>query len=61
MTRRVCSLILVAMLIWLMDCCEVDTKPRRIILDTDVGTDDLFALSYLLKQNRSEFDLKVLF
>ncbi|XP_078179184.1 nucleoside hydrolase 5-like isoform X3 [Carex rostrata] len=33
-------------------------KPRRLLLDTDMDTDDFFALLYLLKQNRSEFDLK---
>ncbi|KAF5815533.1 putative ribonucleoside hydrolase [Helianthus annuus] len=32
----------------------------RAILDTDVDTDDLFALLYLLKSNRSEFNLQVL-
>ncbi|EYU43866.1 hypothetical protein MIMGU_mgv1a025646mg [Erythranthe guttata] len=32
--------------------------PRRILLDTDVDTDDLFALLYILKLNRSEFDLQ---
>ncbi|KAG5554894.1 hypothetical protein RHGRI_012453 [Rhododendron griersonianum] len=32
--------------------------PHRILLDTDVDTDDLFALLYLLKLNRSEFDLQ---
>ncbi|XP_040379822.1 uncharacterized protein LOC102700802 isoform X1 [Oryza brachyantha] len=32
--------------------------PRRILVDTDMDTDDLFALLYLLKQNRSEFELK---
>ncbi|CAN6337636.1 unnamed protein product [Urochloa humidicola] len=32
--------------------------PHRILVDTDMDTDDLFALLYLLKQNRSEFDLK---
>ncbi|MFS7922995.1 putative ribonucleoside hydrolase [Helianthus anomalus] len=30
----------------------------RAILDTDVDTDDLFALLYLLKSNRSEFNLQ---
>lgn len=35
-------------------------KPRRILVDTDMDTDDLFALLYLLKQNRSEFDVKVI-
>ena len=34
-------------------------QPHRILLDTDVDTDDLFALLYLLKLNRSEFDLQV--
>jgi hypothetical protein len=33
--------------------------PHRILVDTDMDTDDLFALLYLLKQNRSEFELKV--
>lgn len=33
--------------------------PRQILLDTDVDTDDFFALLYLLKLNRSEFNLKV--
>lgn len=33
-------------------------KPRRILLDTDVDTDDFFALLYLLKLNRSEFELE---
>ena len=33
--------------------------PHRILVDTDMDTDDLLALLYLLKQNRSEFDVKV--
>ncbi|KAJ6319192.1 hypothetical protein OIU76_014509 [Salix suchowensis] len=33
-------------------------KPHRILLDTDVDTDDFFALLYLLKLNRSEFELE---
>lgn len=37
----------------------VEGKPQRILLDTDVDTDDLFALLYLLKLNRSEFLLEV--
>ncbi|KAJ1428824.1 Ribonucleoside hydrolase-like [Sesbania bispinosa] len=36
----------------------VEGKPRRILLDTDVDTDDFFALLYLLKLNRSEFHLE---
>ncbi|GAB2295117.1 Nucleoside hydrolase 3 [Dionaea muscipula] len=31
---------------------------HRILLDTDVGIDDVFALLYLLKLDRAEFDLK---
>jgi len=34
--------------------------PRRILLDTDVDTDDLFAILYLLKQDRAEFDLEAI-
>ncbi|KAF5774348.1 putative ribonucleoside hydrolase [Helianthus annuus] len=33
--------------------------PYRILLDTDVDVDDLFAILYLLKLNRSEFNLQV--
>ncbi|KAK3011360.1 hypothetical protein RJ639_012069, partial [Escallonia herrerae] len=33
-------------------------QPHRILLDTDVDVDDVFALLYLLKLNRSEFDLQ---
>lgn len=35
--------------------------PHRILVDTDVNPDDIFALLYLLKQNRSEFSLEVWF
>ncbi|GJT58014.1 putative ribonucleoside hydrolase, partial [Tanacetum coccineum] len=34
------------------------TSPYRIVLDTDVDTDDFFAILYLLKLNPSEFDLQ---
>uniref|UniRef100_A0ACD5U396 Uncharacterized protein n=1 Tax=Avena sativa TaxID=4498 RepID=A0ACD5U396_AVESA len=34
--------------------------PRRILLDTDVDTEDLFAILYLLKQDRAEFDLEAI-
>ena len=37
----------------------LDCLPHRILLDTDVDTDDFFALLYLLKQNRSEFEVEV--
>ncbi|XP_021290582.1 uncharacterized protein LOC110421333 [Herrania umbratica] len=36
----------------------IQAKPHRILLDTDVDTDDFFALLYLLKLNRSEFELE---
>lgn len=32
---------------------------RRLLVDTDMDTDDVLALLYILKQNRSEFDVKV--
>ncbi|KAF8401588.1 hypothetical protein HHK36_012533 [Tetracentron sinense] len=38
----------------------VDARPQRILLDTDVDTDDFFALLYLLKLNRSEFELQAI-
>ncbi|KAM3404025.1 hypothetical protein ACQJBY_007243 [Aegilops geniculata] len=34
--------------------------PRRILVDTDMDTDDLFALLYILKQDRSQFDVKAI-
>jgi heme A synthase len=37
----------------------VDSEPHRIVVDTDVATDDLFALLYLLKLNTSQFQLEV--
>ncbi|KAK7412612.1 hypothetical protein VNO78_04108 [Psophocarpus tetragonolobus] len=42
----------------IMLATTVEAKPRRILLDTDVDTDDVFALLYLLKLNRSEFQLE---
>ncbi|XP_052176507.1 nucleoside hydrolase 3-like isoform X4 [Diospyros lotus] len=35
-------------------------RPRRILMDTDANMDDVFALFYVLKQNRSEFDLQAI-
>lgn len=40
--------------------CKVEGRPRRILLDTDVDTDDFFALLYLLKLDRSEFELEAM-
>ncbi|XP_029126406.1 uncharacterized protein LOC114915676 [Cajanus cajan] len=39
---------------------SVEGRAHRILVDTDVGTDDLFALLYLLKLNTSQFKLEVL-
>ncbi|XP_009607062.1 nucleoside hydrolase 3-like isoform X1 [Nicotiana tomentosiformis] len=36
----------------------LDRRPHRILVDTDMDTDDFLALFYLLKLNRSEMDLK---
>ncbi|KAG8636652.1 uncharacterized protein LOC110601279 [Manihot esculenta] len=38
----------------------VEGRPHRILLDTDVDTDDFFALLYILKLNRSEFELEAI-
>ncbi|KAL2534577.1 inosine-uridine preferring nucleoside hydrolase family protein [Abeliophyllum distichum] len=38
----------------------VKGQPQRILLDTDMDTDDFFALLYLLKLNRSEIDLQAI-
>ncbi|KAL5541760.1 hypothetical protein UlMin_009470 [Ulmus minor] len=39
---------------------SVESSPRRILLDTDVDTDDFFALLYLLKLNKSEFEVEAI-
>uniref|UniRef100_K3Z3W2 Inosine/uridine-preferring nucleoside hydrolase domain-containing protein n=1 Tax=Setaria italica TaxID=4555 RepID=K3Z3W2_SETIT len=38
----------------------VAAAPRRILVDTDMDTDDVLALLYILKHNRSEFDVKAI-
>ncbi|KAJ0980721.1 hypothetical protein J5N97_008976 [Dioscorea zingiberensis] len=38
----------------------VDAKTRRVLIDTDVNSDDIYALLYFLKQNRSEIDVKAI-
>ncbi|XP_059648585.1 nucleoside hydrolase 3-like [Cornus florida] len=38
----------------------VDARPQRILVDTDVNLDDILALFYLLKQNKSEFNLQAI-
>jgi len=38
---------------------SAEGRPHRILVDTDVDTDDLFALLYLIKLNTSQFKLEV--
>ncbi|EEC79210.1 hypothetical protein OsI_19928 [Oryza sativa Indica Group] len=56
--RRAATAVLVVVLAVVVAAAAAAAKPRRILVDTDMDTDDLFALLYLLKQNRSEFELK---
>ncbi|KAI3918109.1 hypothetical protein MKX01_041429 [Papaver californicum] len=44
--------------VWLLLISVTEALPKRILLDTDVVTDDIFALLYLLKLNTSQIDLK---
>lgn len=50
---------IVIVVVGLLSLQAVEGWPRRILLDTDVDTDDFFGLLYLLKLNRSEFELEV--
>ena len=45
--------------LWLLAVAAAAPVPRRILVDTDMDTDDLLALLYILKHSRSEFDVKV--
>ncbi|KAI4304120.1 hypothetical protein MLD38_039674 [Melastoma candidum] len=57
--KRCCGFCVVVLLaIGVLGGVEVDCVPHRILLDTDVDTDDFFALLYLLKLKRSEFELE---
>lgn len=58
MVRTLFLLVLVAMP--LPARAAAGAAGRRILVDTDVDTDDIFAILYLLKHDRSEFDLKVI-
>ncbi|KAG5023924.1 hypothetical protein JHK82_019817 [Glycine max] len=51
------SSIAVVVLIIIGGCAE-GSRPHRILVDTDVDTDDFFALLYLLKFNASQFQLE---
>lgn len=49
-----------AVLVVVVAIAVADAAPaRRILLDADLDKDDFFALFYILKQNRSEFELEV--
>ena len=51
--------VLVAIAVVVSGGTAAEAGPQRILLDTDMDTDDLLALLYILKLNRSEFDLKL--
>ncbi|XP_004486297.1 nucleoside hydrolase 3-like [Cicer arietinum] len=57
-TRFLVAFVLIISGIFGVGLHSVEGKPQRILLDTDVDTDDFFALLYLLKLNRSEFQLE---
>ncbi|GLT42033.1 hypothetical protein SLA2020_160560 [Shorea laevis] len=56
--RNLCVVVVLIAGVFGGELCTVEGRPHRILLDTDVDTDDLLALSYLLKLNRSEFELE---
>ncbi|WVZ98487.1 hypothetical protein U9M48_043926 [Paspalum notatum var. saurae] len=47
-----------AAVLFLVVASSAAGAPRRILVDTDMDTDDVLALLYILKHNRSEFDVK---
>jgi hypothetical protein len=57
--RRLAAAAAVLLLIVARSFIEVEGKPHRIVVDTDVATDDLLALLYLLKLNTSQFQFEV--
>ncbi|KAL7601597.1 hypothetical protein Lser_V15G22695 [Lactuca serriola] len=61
-TMKLLSLFVIIMAALVVACSahKGSRSPHRILLDTDVETDDLFAILYLLKLNRSEFDLQAI-
>ena len=53
-------LLLLAILVFIgIGISNIGVEARRILLDNDVDTDDVFALIYLLKQDKTMIDLKV--
>jgi len=57
--RRVAAAVTLFLFIETVISVVDEGKPHRIVVDTDVDTDDLFALLYLLKLNTSQFQLEV--
>ncbi|XP_045831329.1 uncharacterized protein LOC123922676 [Trifolium pratense] len=53
---RLAAAAAVLLLIVARSVIEAEGKPHRIVVDTDVATDDLLALLYLLKLNTSQFE-----
>lgn len=56
------GLVLLWMLAWCCCCCShgAESGPTRILLDTDVDSDDVFAILYLLKQDPARVSLKAI-
>lgn len=50
--------VMLGSVVWLANSSSFNS-PMRILVDTDVDTDDIFALLYLLKQPSSLFHLQV--
>lgn len=59
MVRGCCWWLACLMLILCGAGRSVEASPRRLLVDTDVDSDDFFAILYLLKLEKSEFDLQV--
>lgn len=53
------TIAVVALLFVAVAATGAAAAPQRILVDTDMDTDDVLALLYILKHNRSEFDVKV--
>jgi hypothetical protein len=58
--QRLAAAAVTVLFIIIIGTTAAEGNPHRIVVDTDVDTDDLFALLYLLKLNTSQFQLEVL-